>query len=71
VTPARTDDISGQVDRIRAGKDIVFIHFLMNYRFKDERSRISFDNLYFNFQQRHRRDVHQDYTYNYDTPGLI
>lgn len=33
VTPAYTTDQSGQVDRIQFDKDIIFIHFIVNYRF--------------------------------------
>lgn len=71
ITPARTVDASGQVDRIRANKNIVFIHFLVSYRFNDDASRIKFDYLYERFKRNNRRDVHQDYTFDYQVPGLV
>lgn len=40
------------------------------YRFVDENSRRKFDYEWYNFQGRHRYDAHQDYSYNYNLPGL-
>lgn len=63
-------DDSGNVDRVQAEKDIIFVHFIVSYRFQDERSRYLFDHVWSNFRMRHRRDVHQDYSYNYELPSL-
>lgn len=71
MTPANTDDVSGQVDRIRAEKNIVFINFLVNYRFKTDQSRMRFDQLYHRFKAINKRDQYQTYTCDYEIPGLI
>lgn len=59
------------MDRIRAQREIVFIHFLVYHRFKTDQSRIRFDQLYASFQAMNRRDQYQNYTCNYEIPGLI
>ena len=46
VTPSKTEDISGQVDRIRAKKTIMFINFQLNYRFATNQSQITLDRIY-------------------------
>jgi hypothetical protein len=65
VTPALTDDISGEIDRIRAEKNIVFIHFMVNYRFKTDQSRMKLDQLFYRFKMRNKRDQFQTYTSDY------
>jgi hypothetical protein len=71
VTPASTEDISGQADRIRAQKSIVFIEFLVNYRFKTDQCRMRLDQLYHRFQMLNKRDQFQNYSMLYEIPGLV
>ena len=58
------------VDQVRAMTEIIFVHNKVNYRFKDEYSRATFQDLWYSFQARHRRDVHQNYSQNFVLPGL-
>lgn len=47
------------------------MHNKVNYRFRDEGSRRAFEYAWGSFQNRHRRDVHQNYSQNFTLPGLI
>lgn len=71
IVPRETHDDSGEVDRIRAEKNIVFMHFLVNYRFTDEYSRQRLDELFYIFKSANTRDAYQDFHMSYDVPGLI
>ena len=70
LTPARTIDESGRADRIRASANIVFIHFLIQYRFDSLMSCRNFEYHYQSFKARNYSDYHQDYTMRYEVPGL-
>jgi hypothetical protein len=50
---------------------MVFIHFKVGYRFVDTASSNNFNNAYSNFRIRNTYDVHQNYSMNYEVPGLI
>lgn len=71
LTPYDTKDVSGNVDRIRANTNVVFIHFYVRYRFADPQSSNNFERAYYNFKMRHTRDAHQDFSSGYEVPGLI
>ena len=59
------------MDRIRANTNVVFIHFKVGYRFVDMLSNNNFNYAYQNFRMRHTFDVHQNFSMNYEIPGLI
>lgn len=59
------------MDDVKAVTLMIFVHYLVNYRFVDENSRRFFDYEWYSFQNRNRYDAHQDYTYSYVVPGLI
>ena len=70
ISPRETFDDSGSVDQVRALTNIIFIHFITSYRFKDEGSRYYFEKQWEYFRNRNHRDIHQDYSYTYVMPGL-
>ena len=70
ILPRECYDESGAVDQVRAVTEVIFIHNRVNYRFKDDYSRNQFQSLWYSFQARHRRDVHQNYSQNFVLPGL-
>ena len=49
---------------------MVFIHYLVDYRFADAASRKNFDFAWYNFKRLNSPDTHQDFDYNYTVPGL-
>ena len=59
------------VDRIRAETSVVFIRFAINYKFADALSQKNFDFCYADFKVRNCSDVHQDFSFKYEVPGLI
>lgn len=71
IVPATTSDESGNVDRIRSDKNIVFIHFIINYRFVNDYSRNKIDELFHNFKYANTYDVFQNFHMNYNIPSLI
>ena len=71
LTPLRTIDESGRADRIRAEANIVFIHFMVRYRFDTVLSNRNFEMHFQNFKMRHTRDAHQDFKMKYEVPGLV
>lgn len=71
LTPRKTVDESGPIDRIHSEKNMVFIHFIILHRFSDSTSQYNFDSFYSGFKMRHTRDAHQDFTYGYQLPGLV
>jgi len=66
-----TRDDSGDVDNVRALTTVVFIHYMINYRFSDDISRQNFDYQWYRFKSMNTRDAYQDFIYVYNTPGLI
>lgn len=71
VHPKSTSDDSGDVDNVRAMTTVVFIHYLINYRFADDLSRQNFDYEWYRFKSFNTRDAYQDFRYTYNTPGLV
>ena len=50
---------------------VVFIHYLVNYRFIDDVSRQNFDSAWWTFRKNNTFDAYQDFRYGYEVPGLI
>lgn len=46
------------------------MHFKVNYRFNDDYSRNTLDQLYFRFKQNNTSDLFQNFTMDYSVPGL-
>lgn len=69
--PAYTKDDSGSVDDVRAATTVVFIHYVVNYRFDNDMSRQNFDYEWYRFKRNNMFDVHQSFNYNYSVPGLV
>jgi len=46
------------------------MHFKVNYRFNDDYSRNTLDQLYFRFKQNNTSDLFQNFTMDYTVPGL-
>lgn len=47
------------------------MHNKVNYKFNSEYSRGQYEYAWISFQNRHRFDVHQDYSQNFVIPGLV
>ena len=71
LTPIRTIDESGRADRIRAQANIVFIHFLIAYRFDSLSSSRNYEMRWANFKTRNTFDTYQDFSSKYEVPGLV
>ena len=71
IVPAYTSDESGNVDRIRSDKNIVFIHFIVNYKFSNDYSRNKIDELYYAFKCANTRDTYQNFNMLYNIPNLV
>lgn len=71
IVPAYTADISGNVERINSETNIVFIHFIVNYKFSNDYSRNKVDELFYNFKHVNYRDEHQRFNLHYNIPNLV
>lgn len=70
IVPAYTADISGNIDRISSETSIVFINFIINYKFSNDYSRNKIDELFYNFKRVNTRDDYQDIKMSYNIPNL-